>query len=111
MVFAHGWPDSSFSFNRVLPLLPDTFRAVVFDQRGFGDSDKPESGYTIPEMADDLVAVLDALAIPSATIVGHSFGSFVARRTDAASPHGNRCHPQAFQGIRRSRSIRAATWS
>ena len=44
VVFLHGWPDSRFTFSRVLPLLPETLRAVAIDQRGFGDSDRPESG-------------------------------------------------------------------
>jgi pimeloyl-ACP methyl ester carboxylesterase len=86
VVFVHGWPDSGFSFSRVVPLLPDTFRAVVFDQRGFGDSDKPESGYAIHEMAGDLLGLLDAIDIAAATIVGHSFGSFVARRAAIIGP-------------------------
>src|SRR6185312_8367995 len=80
VVFLHGWPDSWFSFSRLLPLLPESLRAVALDQRGFGDSDRPESGYAIPEMAADVIAFLDALQIDRATLVGHSFGSFVARR-------------------------------
>lgn len=42
VVFLHGWPDSWFSFSRVLPLLPESRRALAVDQRGFGDSDRPE---------------------------------------------------------------------
>ena len=86
VLFLHGWPDSWFSFSRVLRLLPDELRALAIDQRGFGESDRPESGYTIPEMADDAIAFLDALRIPRATVVGHSFGSFVARRAAIAHP-------------------------
>ena len=86
VVFLHGWPDSWFSFSRVLPLLPGSVRAIAVDQRGFGDSDRPESGYTIPELGADVVALLDALAIERAALVGHSFGSFVARRAAIAHP-------------------------
>ena len=81
VVFLHGWPDSWFTFSRVLSL-----RAVAVDQRGFGDSDRPESGYTIPEMGADVIAFLDALEIKRATLVGHSFGSFVARQAAIAQP-------------------------
>jgi non-heme chloroperoxidase len=87
VVFLHGWPDSWFSFSRVLPLLPANIRALAVDQRGFGDSDRPHSGYTIPEMAADAIAFLDALGIERATLVGHSFGSFVARQAAIAQPH------------------------
>jgi non-heme chloroperoxidase len=86
VVFLHGWPDSWFSFSRVLPLLPGDIRALAIDQRGFGDSDRPPSGYTIPEMAGDVIAFLDALGIERATLVGHSFGSFVARQVAIAQP-------------------------
>jgi pimeloyl-ACP methyl ester carboxylesterase len=86
VLFLHGWPDSWFSFSRVLRLLPDDLRALAIDQRGFGESDRPESGYSIPEMADDAIAFLDALDIQRATLVGHSFGSFVARRAAIAHP-------------------------
>jgi pimeloyl-ACP methyl ester carboxylesterase len=86
VVFLHGWPDSWFSFSRVLPLLPDEIRALAIDQRGFGDSDRPPSGYTIAGMAGDVIAFLDALRIERATLVGHSFGSFVARQTAIAHP-------------------------
>lgn len=86
IVFLHGWPDSWFSFSRVLPLLPDTVRAVAFDQRGFGESEHPETGYSFPEYAADAVALLDALDIECAAIVGHSYGSFVAREVVLAHP-------------------------
>ena len=85
VVFLHGWPDSWFSFSRLLPLLPESLRAVAVDQRGFGDSDRPESGYAIPEMGADVIAFLDALQINRATLVGHSFGSFVARQAAIVS--------------------------
>ena len=86
VVFLHGWPDSWFSFSRVLPLLPRELRALAFDQRGFGDSDRPKSGYAITDLAADAIALLDALAIERATLVGHSFGSFVARNAAIVHP-------------------------
>jgi pimeloyl-ACP methyl ester carboxylesterase len=86
VVFLHGWPDSWFSFSRVMTRLPESLRAVAVDQRGFGDSDRPESGYAIPEMGADVIAFFDALQIDRATLVGHSFGSFVARQAAIAQP-------------------------
>jgi pimeloyl-ACP methyl ester carboxylesterase len=88
ILFLHGWPDSWFTFSRVLPHLPTRFRALVVDQRGFGASDRPDSGYAIDDFANDAVAFLDACSIERATIVGHSFGSFVARRV--AEAHASR---------------------
>jgi pimeloyl-ACP methyl ester carboxylesterase len=86
LLFLHGWPDSWFSFSRVVSLLPGRLRAVIPDQRGFGDSERPASGYSIEDFAADAVAFLDALSIERATVVGHSFGSFVARRVVLAHP-------------------------
>lgn len=86
VLLLHGWPDSWFTFSRVLPLLPARHRVLVPDHRGFGDSDRPESGYGIRELADDAAALLDALSVDRATLVGHSLGSFVARRLAIAHP-------------------------
>jgi non-heme chloroperoxidase len=84
MVFLHGWPDSWFSFSRVLPLLPAGHCVYAVDQRGFGDSERPRDGYAIEEFASDVAAFLDAVGVERVTIVGHSFGSFVARRVAVA---------------------------
>ena len=87
VLFLHGWPDSWFSFSRVLPLLPHSIRAIAIDQRGFGDSERPDSRYAITDLANDAVAFLDALQVRRAAVVGHSFGSFVARQMAIAHPH------------------------
>jgi non-heme chloroperoxidase len=79
ILFLHGWPDSWFSFSRVAGLLSERFRALLPDQRGFGDSDRPAGGYALADFGADAAAFLDALGLERATIVGHSFGSFVAR--------------------------------
>jgi pimeloyl-ACP methyl ester carboxylesterase len=79
VIMLHGFTDSSFSFSRVLPLLPVWLRAIVPDQRGHGGSDRPAT-YTIDEFANDIFQLMDALKIDHATIVGHSMGSFVARK-------------------------------
>jgi pimeloyl-ACP methyl ester carboxylesterase len=86
VLLLHGWPDSWFTFSRVLPLLSRRLRVVVPDRRGFGDSEKPVLGYAIEDFAADAVALLDALSIERATIVGHSFGSFVGRQVAIAHP-------------------------
>ena len=86
IVLLHGWPDSWFSFSRVLPLLPRRLHVFVLDQRGFGDSERPASGYEIDQFAADTVAFLDALSIERAAIVGHSFGSFVTRCVALSRP-------------------------
>lgn len=86
IIFLHGWPDSWFSFSRVVPLLTRRLHVFVPDQRGFGDSERPESGYGIDDYAADAVAFLDAVSVERASIVGHSFGVFVARQVAITHP-------------------------
>lgn len=83
VLMLHGVTDSWFSFSRVLSLLPADLRAVVPDQRGHGDSDKSAGEFTLDSMAADAVALLDALDISRAIVVGHSMGSLVAQRVAA----------------------------
>jgi non-heme chloroperoxidase len=70
----------------VLAHLPPRYRVLAIDQRGFGDSERPESGYAIDDLASDAVAFLDAIGIGRATMVGHSMGTFVARRVAELHP-------------------------
>ena len=86
VLMLHGYTDSSFSFSRVLPLMPTGTRVIVPDQRGHGLSDRPAEGYAVDDFATDALQLLDALQVRTATIVGHSMGSFVARRITEKAP-------------------------
>ena len=70
----------------ILPLLPASLRVIVPDQRGHGRSDRAPDGYSMDAMARDVVELMDALNVPTATVVGHSMGSFVARRAASLAP-------------------------
>ena len=63
VVLVHGWPDSWFSWSRVLAHLDPRLRAVAYSQRGFGDSDRPPAGYGLDRFADDLLYLCDALGL------------------------------------------------
>jgi non-heme chloroperoxidase len=86
IILLHGYTDSWFSFSRVLPLLPASYHVYALDQRGHGNSDRPASGYAIRDFAADVIALMDAMGLPQATVVGHSMGSLVALEVALAAP-------------------------
>jgi pimeloyl-ACP methyl ester carboxylesterase len=86
VLMLHGYSDSSFSFSTVLPLMPAALRVIVPDQRGHGDSDRPDAGYSIDDFATDAIELLNALSVKNAVVVGHSLGSRVALRVAERAP-------------------------
>jgi len=75
VVLIHGWPLSGESWSEQIPALEAAgYRVVSYDRRGFGRSDKPRSGYDYDTFTDDLQAVIEALDLRDATLVGFSMG-------------------------------------
>jgi pimeloyl-ACP methyl ester carboxylesterase len=89
VVLIHGWPLSAQAWEpQVAALRTAGYRVVVYDRRGFGRSDKPESGYQYDTLADDLQRVLDQCALQDVTLVGFSMGGgevarYIARHGEA----------------------------
>jgi non-heme chloroperoxidase len=80
VIMLHGLTDSWYSFTPVFPFLPESLHAFAFSQRGHGDSERPQSGYTPKDFADDVAAFMDVKGIRRAVLVGHSMGSFMTQR-------------------------------
>src|SRR4051812_40971761 len=81
VLLVHGFPDSSHLWrHQIAALTPAGLRTVAPDMRGFGASDKPREveAYRLTRAVADLVAVLDALHIDKARVVGHDWGAAVA---------------------------------
>ncbi|WP_271984962.1 alpha/beta fold hydrolase [Pseudoclavibacter terrae] len=75
VVLIHGWPLSGEAWNHQVPAFEAAgHRVVTYDRRGFGRSDKPLTGYSYDDFADDLQAVLEALDLRDVTLVGFSMG-------------------------------------
>ena len=87
IVFLHAYVDSWFWFSRVLPLLSPEYHAFAPDQRGHGDSDRPECCYTVDDFAADVDAFMDAVGVEEATLVGQSSGGLIAQRVALDYPH------------------------
>jgi 3-oxoadipate enol-lactonase len=64
---------------RFIPIYSREYRLVVFDNRGAGQTDRPDMAYTTAMMADDLAGLLDAIGIDSAHVRGVSFGGMIAQ--------------------------------
>ncbi|MEV4900893.1 alpha/beta hydrolase [Citricoccus sp. NPDC055426] len=86
VVFFPGPMDSWRSYAVVLDHLPPSVHAVAVSARGHGDSDKPETGYTVPDYASDVVPFLTALGLRHVVLAGHSASCLVVRRVAAESP-------------------------
>ena len=86
IIFLHGFTDSWFSFSLILPYIASTYNAYALSQRGHGDSDRPETGYSMPDLSADVIAFMDAMRISRATVVGHSMGSLVAQQLALTAP-------------------------
>lgn len=80
VILLHGFTDSWHSFERVLPHLPESIRAIALTQRGHGDASRPAEGYRSGDFAADLAAFMESLSLESAVIAGASSGGFVALR-------------------------------
>lgn len=79
LLLLHAWGESRRSFDRLIPLLPE-FRILAPDLRGQGDAGKPLDGYSLAEQANDAAAILDALHLQSAAVLGSSSGGYVAQQ-------------------------------
>lgn len=107
VILLHGYPDSWVSWSSVMPLLPADLHVLVPDLRGFGDTDRPRTGYAMGQLAADVVAFMDALGISRATLVGHSMGTLVAQQIVLAAPErvtrlmlvGGGTHARGVPGI------------
>jgi non-heme chloroperoxidase len=75
VTFSHGWPLNSDAWDgQMLFLAQNGFRVVAHDRRGHGRSSQASSGNDMNGYADDLAAVIEALDLKDATLVGHSTG-------------------------------------
>ena len=73
----HGWPQHWYEWRHLMPALADRQRVIALDLRGFGWSDAPADGYEKENLADDVLAVLDALGIERVKLVGHDWGGWI----------------------------------
>src|SRR5260370_29601125 len=89
VVLCHGWPEPWSSYRHQIPALADAgFRVVAPDQRGYGQTDRPEpiESYNILNLVGDIVGLVNSLGVDSAVIVGHDWGAPVAWNSALVRP-------------------------
>lgn len=81
ILFLHGWPGShelfEYQFNQLAAM---GYRCIGLDQRGFGKSDKPLTGYNYDRLSDDVRCLIEELELDNITLAGHSTGGAIAIR-------------------------------
>jgi pimeloyl-ACP methyl ester carboxylesterase len=77
VVLLHGWPQTSYAWRRVLPLLRAECSSVALDLRGVGRSSAEQRGFDRPTMAADVRAALASLGFERPLLVGHDMGALV----------------------------------
>lgn len=80
LVLLHGMTDSSRSWSLLVPYLVDDYHLYIPDQRGHGDTDKPDmKKYDNSVFAWDIACFMDEVGLEKASVMGHSMGSFNAQ--------------------------------
>jgi pimeloyl-ACP methyl ester carboxylesterase len=95
VVLCHGFPELAYSWRHQIPALAEAgYRVLAPDQRGYGDSDRPEpiEAYDIHHLTGDLLGLLDDIDADQAVFVGHDWGSMVVGQMAML-------HPERVSGV------------
>ena len=86
LVLLHGFPQTHLMWRKVAPVLARTHTVICPDLRGYGKSSKPQDGYDKRTMANDVVALAQALGHDRFALAGHDRGALVAFRAGLDHP-------------------------
>ncbi len=116
IIFIHGFPFSNTMWSPQMMALPQEYRAVSFDIRGHGESEVGDGQYSIELFTDDLISLMDHLAIKRSVLCGLSMGGYIALRTVERHPErvhalvlcDTRSEPDSNEGkVKRTTQIKA----
>ncbi len=108
VILIHGLADDHRAWRNVVGNLMLDHRVVLYDLRGHGESTLGQADGTLRQLSEDLIALMDATGIPSATLAGFSLGGTVAMR--AAIDHGERVDALALIATSSRVNAAAAEW-
>lgn len=88
LILLPGWPETWWTYHKMMPELAKKYKVVSVDLRGMGTSDKPLTGYDKKTMAKDIYELVHQLGYEKAAVAGHDIGSNVAFSYAANHPDG-----------------------
>ncbi|HEY9879817.1 MAG TPA: alpha/beta hydrolase [Leptolyngbyaceae cyanobacterium] len=104
VILLHSVMEFWYSWRHQLPALSRRFRVVVPDLRGCNDSEKPNNGYDLDTLSQDILGLMQSLGYSRAHIVGHAWGGTLAWHLAQKMPGAvyrlavlNGAHPQQFR--------------
>lgn len=80
VILLHGFPETGYAWRFQIPVLAERYRVIVPDLRGYGETEKPATGYDKRNMALDIRELMRELNIGKVALVGHDRGARVATR-------------------------------
>ena len=87
LLLVHGWPEHWWAWRDVIPALAQRHRVIAPDLRGFGWSGQPADGdFAKERLADDMIALLDALGVARAGYLGHDWGAWTGYLVAVRAP-------------------------
>jgi pimeloyl-ACP methyl ester carboxylesterase len=112
LLLIHGLGYDRYGWGPLPDLLAEDFKVVLVDNRGVGESDAPEGPYSVAQLAEDAIAVLDAAGIERTHLLGTSLGGYVALELAlshperlnklvlvSTAPGGTHSHPMPQRGL------------
>ena len=104
VILLHGFLEFWYSWRRQIPVLARHFKVVVPDLRGYNDSEKPNNGYDLETLSQDVQGLIKGLGYSQAHVVGHDWGGTIAWHLAQRCPQIlsrlvilNAPHPQRFR--------------
>ena len=86
VVLLHGFPETSNAWRKVMPALAEHYTVIAPDLRGFGASDRPDTGYDKRTVAEDVHQLVHQLGLGPINLVSHDVGMMVGYAYASAYP-------------------------
>jgi pimeloyl-ACP methyl ester carboxylesterase len=87
VVFLHGLPESWFSWHYQIEAVSQKYHVVAVDLKGYGQSDKRDGDYTAQAVANELIALFDAIGLDEFSLVTHDWGTLIGDHIASTVSH------------------------